>query len=128
MTIEAGVLVGTDGNAVYWHLPRGRTFGSIPDSRDLWDVIWEGRDRVLGFAHSHPGRGRPSPSHEDVTTFEAVESALGRRLTWWITSADRLSVVRWAGPGPLDYAVGDEPPHGHTWLPALRIVSGHPGA
>ena len=122
--MEAGVLIGGDGKPAFWHLPEGRTGGSLPDSRRLWDVIWESRGSVRGFAHSHPGSGVPGPSWEDVTTFAAVEGALGRRLTWWITSSDKMVACRWQGPGKHDYVGGeilrqDEP----SWAAELRRVS-----
>ncbi len=72
--IECGVVVGIKG-AIHWHLPEGRTMGSIPDTRALWDVFWEHRKLdYLGFAHSHPGSGIPGPSMTDLTTFAAVEA------------------------------------------------------
>jgi hypothetical protein len=119
MSIEAGVLVGMDCEPIYWHLPVDRSGGALPDSRELWEVIWENRANILGFAHSHPGSGEPGPSDTDLTTFAAVESGLGRRLVWWITSADQFIELCWVGPGKLDYAKGPalyEP----TWMGELR--------
>lgn len=121
--MEAGVAIDHEGQAFYWHLPLERTAGSLPDSRDLWwDCFWGQRAKLAGFAHSHPGSGTPGPSYEDVTTFAAVEAALGRRLDWWITSSDTMIVVRWVGPQKLDYAgriVTSEP----EWVQALRLAS-----
>ena len=119
--MEAGVLIGP-GGPVFWHLPEGRSGGSLPDSRRLWDAIWESRATVVGFAHSHPGSGLPGPSWEDVTTFAAVEAALGRRLTWWITSSDRVIVCKWRGPGKHEYVGGEVPEP--TWAAELRRLSG----
>jgi len=123
--IEAGVVLincFVDGHPVYWHLPDGRTGGSLPDSRKLWEILWELR-RVdsLGFAHSHPGSGIPCPSHIDITTFCAIESGLGRRLDWWITSADRVIKLRWKGPDKHDYesCLVQEP----SWANQLRQYS-----
>jgi len=121
--IEAGVVVGLDGSALHWHLPADRSTGALPDSPDLWEVLWSRRQDVLGFAHSHPGRGRPGPSWTDLTTFAAIEAGLGRRLTWWITSADQLVELRWIGPGPHDY---DEVPIEDArcaWVDDLRTFS-----
>lgn len=95
MSTEVGVLVDVNGEPIHWHLPPGSSVVSLPDSRDLWDVIWENRGNVLGFAHSHPGSGSTGPSQTDVTTFRAVEKALGRRLVWWITSSTHLVVCQW---------------------------------
>lgn len=117
--MEAGVVI-VGGKPVYWHLPEGRTFGSIPDSRDLWDFIWEHRHTVDGFAHSHPGDGWPAPSHTDVTTFRAIEQALGRKLKWWITSRTHMVLLTHEGPGPVygsQSLLGDEEP---AWIWKLR--------
>jgi hypothetical protein len=122
--METGVLVNLSGEPIYWHLPPERTGGSLPDSKDLWDVIWKNRNDLEGFAHSHPGSGTPGPSHTDVTTFAAVEAALGRRLSWWITSSDALVVVWWTGPDRLSYKAHrvhqqDE----QSWIADLRRLS-----
>ena len=120
--IETGVLVG-DGDFIYWHLPPGRTGGSLPDSRKLWDVLWEHRkDEFLGFAHSHPGAGVPAPSWEDITTFAAVEAGLGRRLHWWITSSDNLVLLLWEGPERYDY-IPILLAHKFGWADQLREYS-----
>lgn len=95
--MEAGVVIDCLGNAVHWHLPPGRSGGALPDSHDLWEVLWKynqeqlcGGPRLLGFAHTHPGRGMPGPSREDLTTFDAVERGLGRSLRWWILNEDHF--------------------------------------
>lgn len=122
MSIETGVLVDLDGEPIFWHQPQGRNVGYLPDSRELWDVIWENREAISGFAHSHPGSGVPGPSEEDVTTFAAVEAALGRRLTWWITSADHVIALAWQGPDRLGYqqvTIGER----LIWLEELRECS-----
>ena len=119
---EAGVVIDVQGEPLHWHLPHNRTVVALPDDRSLWDVIWESRERVQGFAHSHPGSGWPGPSFEDVTTFAAIEQALGRRLDWWITSSDKLSLVTWVGPEKLTYRPAPlyiEP----TWVERLRLLS-----
>ncbi len=119
--IEAGAVI-TGAGVVHWHLPNGRTGGSLPDSRDLWDVLWEHRrEAFLGFAHSHPGSGLPGPSWTDITTFAAVELGLGRRLTWWITSSDRVIGLNYEGPKKHDYNhfLADEP----DWAAQLRDYS-----
>ena len=122
--IEAGVVVDKHGNSLFWHLPDGRTAGGLPDSRTLWQVLWDAfkADTLLGFAHSHPGSGVPGPSYADVTTFAAVEAALGKRLDWWITSSDHVVVVRWRGPDKTSYhtmILTEEP----VWLDELRRLS-----
>lgn len=122
--IEAGVVVDKRGQPLHWHLPEGRSAGSLPDSQTLWQVLWDAfkADTLLGFAHSHPGTGVPGPSYSDVTTFAAVEAALGRRLDWWITSSDHMVVIRWGGPDKISYRstiVTEEP----VWLIELRRLS-----
>ena len=106
--IEAGVVLGFNNEPVHWHLPPGRSTGHIPDTRSLWDVLWEHRATVTGFAHSHPGAGRIGPSREDITTFSAVELALGRRLQWWIINRNKYCLCVWTGPERYDYMVLDE--------------------
>lgn len=122
--IEAGVVIDKGGQPLFWHLPEGRTAGSLPDSRTLWQVIWSAfkENTLLGFAHSHPGSGVPGPSYSDVTTFAAVEAALGKRLDWWITSEDHLILLRWSGPDRFAYRATvpmEEPP----WVTELRRLS-----
>jgi len=120
--MEAGAVIGTSGQVIFWHTPNDRHGGALPDSRQLWDVLWENRHTIQGFAHSHPGGGVPGPSYEDVTTFAAVEAALGRRLVWWITSSDCTSLVHWCGPDKLSYSgvqLHPEP----SWIGKLRELS-----
>lgn len=120
--MEAGVLLDREGKPIHWHLPPGRSGGSLPDSRDLWDVIWENRGNISGFAHSHPGSGLPGPSYTDVTTFAAIEQALGRRLNWFITSSDSWALYRWEGPDKLDYKLLTSD---LKWLDRLRAASNY---
>lgn len=118
--MEAGAVLAKDGTVVHWHLPADRSSGALPDSRPLWDVLWESRDRLAGFAHSHPGKGLPGPSETDLSTFEAVEAGLGIRLSWWITSETDLILVRWsaiAGRYDATRVRRDEEP---GWVPELR--------
>ena len=120
--MEAGVVLNRVGRPLFWHLPEGRTWGSLPDCHLLWDVLWRNRHDISGFAHSHPGRGLPAPSREDLTTFAAVEAALGIRLDWWITSDTHLVLARWVGPGEHAYrtwTMNEEP----AWAAPLRAVS-----
>lgn len=125
MTIETGVVLDLAGQPLHWHLPPGRSMGGLPDSRKLWDVIWENRDIISGIAHSHPGSGIPGPSQTDVTTFAAIEAALGRRLDWWIVSAGDETVVllRWAGSGKLDYHSAPIMVPYPEWIPKLCKAS-----
>jgi len=93
--MEVALVFDTNGNTICFHDPKGCTGGSIPDSRDLWEVIWENRERLGGVAHTHPWDGPAFPSHTDVTTFEAIERALGKSLLWpVVTFTDVTCVVR----------------------------------
>ncbi len=119
---EAGVVINDKGDPIYWHLPRERTSGHIPDSLPLWEVFRQYRDQMIGFAHSHPGGGIPSPSWTDITTFEANESGLKKRLRWWIVSSEATVVAEWIGPDRFDYGVTPVEPE-PSWVPDLRIAS-----
>lgn len=122
--METLVVVDTELRPIFWHEPNGRSSVSIPDTRDLWDVLWQSRDRLRGVAHSHPGSGVPCPSREDLTTFAAIEAALGARLTWWITSRDTLVELCWRGPDRFDYEAFDVPWRDEPgFVEALRFKS-----
>lgn len=125
MTIEAGCVITKFG--CLWHLPPGRSAGYLPDSPDLWQVMWDNREFVDGFAHSHPGSGRAAcdPSNEDVTTFSAVERALGKRLRWWICSRDCLVEYLWGGGAYEAVKPSCDPRAIPSWVHTLREVSGH---
>jgi hypothetical protein len=122
---EAGCVLDRSGAPIHWHEPDGRTGISLPDSVEFWKLIFENRDRIGGIAHSHPGGGRPSPSHEDVTTFSAIDLALGKRLDWWIASDELVVRHRWLGPGAYDYAADLELAiaAGPPWAKALIALS-----
>lgn len=124
--IEAGAVINTNGDVIHWHLPPGRSGGALPDSRQLWDVLWQARQHgwLAGFAHTHPGSGVPGPSQTDLSTFVAIENALGP-LRWWIASADRMvrvsRVVMDSVPGrevfsSTEIMVENEP----IWVAELR--------
>lgn len=119
---EAGVVLDRAEQPIHWHTPDGRTAGGIPDTNTLWEVIWDNRHNLYGVAHSHPGSGLPGPSFTDVTTFAAIEDALGQRLEWPIISMDRVAVCRWVGPDRHTYRafpVNGEP----GWVEQLRAIS-----
>jgi proteasome lid subunit RPN8/RPN11 len=125
MSVETGALIDFDGEPIYWHTPNGRSGASLPDSRELWNIIWENRNKLLGFAHSHPGCGIPGPSYEDVTTFSAIELALGKRLVWWIVSCDGFVELVWIGPDELHYGIRPHKrrPSSYSWVLKLRELS-----
>lgn len=125
--LETAVVIGHHGAPLHWHLPPGRGAAFIPDSHILWRVLWAHRDKVHGVAHTHPGRGEPTPSLEDLTTFAAVEAGLGRRLVWYIATEDRLAAFHHSGPERLAYAATPTAalPDTQRWLTTLRARSGY---
>jgi len=127
VSIETGVLFGFDHEVLYWHLPGDRSAGALPDSQKLWEVFRENRDKIYGFAHSHPGSGVPGPSWEDVTTFAGIELGLHRRLIWPIVTSDNISNVLWNGPGKYDYVVHQLGGRFHdpSWVAELRRHSNY---
>jgi len=101
--IESAFVFDKQGRVIRFHLPHGRTGGSIPDSRDLWALMMKHRDILGGVAHTHPGKGYPNPSCTDVTTFSACELGLGVRLLWPIATVNSLSLWVWEGPDIYSY-------------------------
>lgn len=97
--IEVAMVFDDKGKVIHWHLPPGRSGGSIPDTRSLWDVLWENRDRLGGVAHTHPWKGEPWPSSTDVTTFRACEQGLGKLLLWPVVTFDDIAYMCWAPVG-----------------------------
>lgn len=130
--IEAGLLIGLSPHdppqpnyVLYFHNPAGRDEASLPDSHDLWRAIWERRETVTGFAHSHPGYGSPRPSSTDLSTFAAIEAGLGKRLRWWIATSDQLGYWEWDGQAQ-SYLGGTCNAHKPPWLETLREMSNVP--
>lgn len=105
--IEVAVVFDTTGKPLFWPQLQG-TGASIPDSRSLWEVIWEKRAVMGGIAHTHPWTGRPAPSGTDLTTFAAIELGLGTRLVWPIVTMDHFEFFGWVKPpeGPGFYGGG----------------------
>ena len=44
--IEVAMVFGRDGAPLHWHLPDDRSRLFIPDSRTLWEVLWERRNEL----------------------------------------------------------------------------------
>lgn len=114
--IETALVFDLEGKTICFHEPRGRTSGSIPDTRSLWDILWENRERLGGVAHTHPWDGPAHPSITDVTTFDALERGLGKHLLWpVVTFTEVACVVRnplfkegtamWTLAGPLTFQI-----------------------
>ena len=93
--IETALVFGEHGITVHWHAPLDRQEGAIPDSRDLWTILWENRETIWGVAHTHPWFGEAWPSNTDVTTFSAVERGLGKRLLWPIVTFTTVQCFGW---------------------------------
>jgi len=137
MSIEAGIVLGWHGEVLYRHQPLRASAGGLPDSRELWDVLWSNRRAVAGFAHSHPGTGVPVASGIDVTTFRAVELALGFHMDWWIVSEDCVVLYQLCyNPNgteyrkvPVEWTYGsvrtDIPVENSAWVKELRLMSNY---
>jgi hypothetical protein len=80
--METALIFDKTGGTLAWHEPPGRSSGSIPDSRDLWEFLWANREVIGGVAHTHPWDGPAGPSGTDTTTFRACEQGLGILLLW----------------------------------------------
>lgn len=103
--LETALVFDLEGKTIYWHEPPGRTAGSLPNVRSLWDVLWDNRHNLGGVAHTHPWDGPASPSHTDLTTFDAIERGLGKKLLWPIVTFTDILYVGRLG------LVGDEDPN-----------------
>lgn len=128
--MEAGVVVDIDGQPIYWHVPDGRSGGQLPDSAALWDVMWAAHKagNLGGFAHSHPGNGWPAPSDTDTTTFHAIETGLGRPVSWWICSADKVVLIqRIEIVATSNVSAVSDPLQRHFMLTRLLFESEEPG-
>ncbi|MCK9567620.1 hypothetical protein M0R72_01560 [Candidatus Pacearchaeota archaeon] len=127
--MEAGVLLGPNNSVIHWHTPNARSGGSLPDSVDLWQIIWENCAIVSGFAHTHPGSGVPGPSHTDITTFIAVEKGLGKHLNWFILSSDSQALCLFDNEmgelpsGIITVELYVENTTKMTWMSKLRELS-----
>ena len=113
MAREVCFLITTDG-AVAWS-DASESAWSLPDSRARWEAIWERRATLDTIAHSHPG-GPLAFSHEDTTTMEAINAALGRPVHYAVVAPTGV-IVR-DGEGTRIAEV--EPP----WAARLREASG----
>lgn len=117
--IEVAMVFDQRGKPIFWPSPKDSSGGSIPDSRTLWDRLWENRDTLGGVAHTHPWDGPGSPSGTDTTTFAAVEAGLGKLLTWPIVTMTHVDYYVWAGG---QYRLNIYPPFQETdeWFAAIE--------
>lgn len=102
--METGLVFDYNGNFIHWHVPPDRSSGYLPDSRSLWEVLWENRTFLGGVAHTHPWNGEAHPSTTDTTTFAAIEAGLGKRLVWPIVT---FSEVRYYVRSDQEYVLMD---------------------
>lgn len=124
---EVAAVLSIDLETVlHWHLPPDRSMVAIPDSSELWDIVWFNKDRIGGVAHTHPGRGFPSPSQEDATTWQAIEQGLGKRLFWPIVTEDSFAIFRMEDTEAVrTFAYGTGQSMHMAWMDLLRKFSGY---
>jgi hypothetical protein len=132
-THETIVVFDTTGKAIYWH-DKDASSGYVPDSDDLFDMMWENKDRLGGFAHTHPWNGEAIPSGIDLSTYRDLELALGKRLVWPVVSFTEVTLVFWDKYEPGDghgegegYVCAEQGYFEHLtfdWVDELRRKSG----
>jgi hypothetical protein len=111
---EVCFLLDADG-AVLWRDASGDP-AALPDSRERWTAIWTLRAALAEVAHSHP-HGPLAFSAQDLSTMEAVDAALGRRLAYAVVTPDNLLRRR---PDGRTLVEEIEP----AWVADLRAASG----
>ncbi len=105
------------GDVVLWS-DEGDSAIALPDKRERWEAIWKHRAELTEIAHSHPV-GPLGFSHEDLTTMEALDSALGKALRYSVVAPTGII----ARVGNAEEHVTPEP----AWAARLRVSSGmHP--
>lgn len=114
MKREVFFLVGAD-DTVLWSDASDSAL-ALPDSRARWEAIWSRRAEVVELAHSHPV-GPDAFSLEDVTTMEALDVALGKRLSFSLVTP-KSYLVR----GAASAAIASE--RQPRWVDSLRAASG----
>lgn len=101
MAIEIACVFDKQGKALYWHDLSDCSRNYIPDSMELWNIVWNNRKVIGGVAHTHPWFGDAVPSQVDVTTFSAIERGIGKLLWWPIVTMDNVSCYH------LNYSLTD---------------------
>jgi len=105
------------GDVVLWS-DEGDSPIALADKRERWETIWKHRAELTEIAHSHP-IGPLGFSHEDLTTMEALDSALGKSLRYAVVAPNGVI----ARVGEKEELVSPEP----VWAARLRVSSGMPG-
>jgi hypothetical protein len=113
MSREVCLLISKPG-AILWS-DTGSSAVALPDSRERWEAIWVHREVLDQIVHSHP-LGPRAFSQEDITTMEALDSALGRRLRYAVLAPSGL-YVRENG---RDFESDERP----WWAALLKLASG----
>jgi proteasome lid subunit RPN8/RPN11 len=114
MPVEVCFLIGHDGT-VLWS-DRSASATAMPDSTLRWQAIWRHREQLAVIAHTHP-TGVVAFSDEDLSTFAAIDAALGHALRYAVVT--RQAVI-YREPGGHRATGGDEP----SWVALLRQCSG----
>ena len=107
-------LLITKNGTIVWS-DAGDNALALPDSRARWEAIWNNREELAEIVHSHPV-GPRAFSHEDETTMEALDAALGKALRFSVLAPEGL-VVREDGKV---FESAETP----WWVPLLRLASG----
>ena len=110
---EVCFLIGRD-DAILW-ADASDSPAALPDSRARWEAIWRLRDELEAIVHSHP-IGPAAFSAEDLSTIQALDSALGKPQTYCVV-APRITIARRDG---RETPVTPEP----WWAGLLRLASG----
>lgn len=93
---EVLLIFDMDYQPIHWLVPGDPYY--IPDSPEIWNILWENRRNLGGTAHLHPWVGEPVASLEDLSTFSASERGLGGRYIWAVAT---LNAVRYYTWGPI---------------------------
>lgn len=110
---EVCFLIGR-GDALLW-ADASDSPAALPDSRARWEAIWRHRDELEAIVHSHP-IGPAAFSAEDVSTMQALDSALGKPVRYCVV-APHVTIAR---HDQRDEQVSPEP----WWAGLLRLASG----
>ena len=118
---EVCFLIGKDDEVLWSDASRSPV--ALPDSRERWEAIWSRRDAIVEIAHTHP-LGGAKFSHEDLTTMDALDSALGRKLVYSVVTPTQMLRRVPNGEAFTDELVEAEPP----WVARIRSESHIEGA